>query len=215
MDQPPKKARRGCLFYGGIVLAVLCLALLIAGYMGYRYARHLIEEYTDTAPVTLPVVQMSADNIKQTRERIDSFFKAVDAGKATGPLTITTDEANALIQNDTELGMKGQVYVTLEEDRVNAQVSIPVERLGLRMLQGRYFNGTGSFSVSFENGTLRVSPESLSTKGRPLPENVMRNLRAQNLAEKYENRPDVRPTLEKLQSIKIADGKITIVPKGQ
>jgi hypothetical protein len=212
MDEPQKKSGRGCLFYAGIVAVVIFAAVLLAAYMGYRYFRNLLTQYTDPAPITLPVVQMSAEDAQRARDRIQNFLRAVDEGKANEPLTITADEMNAVIQTDPKLDLKGHFYVSLEQNRVNAQVSVPAEWL-LRGLRGRYFNGSGTFAVSLRDGTLRVEPEALTAKGKPVPGNFMRNIRGQNMAQKYQADPKTRQTLEKLESIEIDDGKLTITPK--
>ncbi len=213
MNEPQKKTGRGCLFYGGIVAAVLFLAVILGVYFTYRSLQNLIAQYTDTTPMTLPVVQMSAEDAKHAQDRMQSFFQAVDDGKATQPLTVTADELNAVIETDPNLGLKGHFYVTLEENTIKAQVSMPADRLGIKALRGRYFNGSGTFAVSFHEGSLRVTTETLAAKGKTLPENFMRGFRGQNLAEQYEQDVKVRSTLDKLEAIQVGDGKVTFTPK--
>ena len=212
MNEPQKKSGRGCLFYGGIVAAVLFVAVVLAAYMGYRYFKNLLVQYTDPSPMTLPALQMSAEDAQRARDRIHAYFKAVEEGKANEPLTVTADEINALIQADPNRGLKDHVYVSLEDNKFKAQVSVPADRI-IRGLKGRYFNGSGTFAVSLRNGRLQVAPEELIAKGKPLPENFMRSFRGQNLAEEYQTDPEAKQTLEKLESIQIGDGKVTIVPK--
>ncbi|HLP76521.1 MAG TPA: hypothetical protein VK327_06320, partial [Candidatus Paceibacterota bacterium] len=50
---------RGCLFYTGIAIAISIAVLLIASYIGYRYAKSLINQFTDTKPMPIPTAQIS------------------------------------------------------------------------------------------------------------------------------------------------------------
>jgi hypothetical protein len=97
---------------------------------------------------------------------------------------------------------------------VNAQISVPTEQFGIRMLKGRYLNGSGVFSVSLRDGALWVSPESISTaKGKTFPEDVMRGLRTENFAAGYTNNPDFNAAIAKLEDIQVKPGKLILVPK--
>jgi hypothetical protein len=209
-----KKPGRGCLFYGGIVGAIILAVLILAAYLGYRYARHLVDQFTDTSPAPMPTMRISSEELKQVQERIDRFSKVVSEGKADEPLVITGDEVNALIMSDTGAEkIRGHLYVTLEGNQVKAQISIPAEMVGLRPLRGRFINGTGEFKVSLHDGKFEFIAESLSAKGQPLPENVMRHIRAQNLASQFNEDPDFASAISKLQDIQVRDGKLIIVPK--
>jgi hypothetical protein len=214
MLEPKKKSGPGCLFYGGVVAAILLSVLVLAGFLGYRYARSLVAEYTDDHPASLPAVQLSDEAMSRLRERVGNFNHAVMGNQAAGPLTITAEEVNALIATAPELqALNGHVYITLEGDQPKAQVSIPADSLGLKPLRGRYFNGTGTFKVSFENGVLQVSLESLTVKGKPVPEPIMRHIRPQNLTAQLNADPQVQPVLARLQQIQIQEGKVTVTPR--
>jgi len=182
----------------------------------FRTAKRYINEYTDSAPLTLPTVQVTDEEVRQMRERIGKFREAVLSGKPVEPLIVTSDEANALIAKDPEMkGLQGHFYLTFEEGKVQAQLSIPAERLlSVGFLKGRYLNGTGIFNVSLRDGTLWVSPESImSSKGKSFPEDAMRNLRNANFASAYTNNPDFNAAMAKVEDIQVKPGKIIIVPK--
>ncbi len=63
----------------------------------------------------------------------------MEAGTASEPLVLSSDDLNALIEDKPE--MKGKIYVTVEGDEVKGRVSIPLGELGLPMVKGRYLNG--------------------------------------------------------------------------
>jgi len=214
MTEPQKKSGHGCLFYGGIVAAVILLVILLAAYAAFQFTRGLINQYTDTKPIAVPTVQYSDDQIKSLRDRIDGFKKAMQDGKRTEPLALTAEEINALIaKNPDAAALQVRLYVTFDEDRIQAQLSVPIEKLGVNMLRGRYFNGSGEFLLSLHDGSPQVKVKSLTVKGRPLPENFMRPIQAENFAAGWTNNPDFKAALGKLQEVKIEGGKLVVVPK--
>jgi hypothetical protein len=215
MEQP-KKSGHGCLFWGGIIAAILLVLALFAGiavYGVFRYAHGLVDQYTDTKPVTLPSVKLSDEEIRQLQERVKIFRRAVEDGKATEPLVINADEVNALLGTNATAELHRYLYVTLDGDQAKAQVSIPADKLGISMLRGRYFNGDAAFAVALHDGVFEVNVTSLSVKGKPLPESFMAQIRHQNFADAWTNNPDFTASIGKLEDIHIADSKVVIVPK--
>jgi hypothetical protein len=215
---PAERPRRhGCLFWGGIIAGILLLLVLLAGYAGYRYIHHLVDEYTDTKPLEMPAVHLSGTEIANLQKRVQNFDTALDADKSVEPLILSADEINALIANATKSSSPSpaHLYFSFNEDRVQAQLSLPTDGLGLRMLKGRYFNGTGDFAVALHNGHLMLNVKSLTVKGKPLPEQFMQSLRAENFADSWTNDVELNQALAKLQEVRIQNGELIVVPKMQ
>ena len=132
---PPRQ--RGCFFYGCIIASVLALLMVIlvaiVVFVGYRFAQ----------PVRRRVHRHRAARASQGRDagraasgaqgRVEAFRKAVEAGTPTEPLVLTSDDLNALIEENPDL--KGKIYVKVEGDEVKGQVSIPLDKLGLAMFR--------------------------------------------------------------------------------
>jgi hypothetical protein len=214
----PAKARRGCFFYGCITSLVLLLVLTIAIIAGVYYVKKkvsgLVANYTDTQPMTLQSVQMSTADLDKLKQRFDGFEQAVRDGKPTEPLVLTADEINALIATGADAQkFKGKIYITLDGDKVKGDVSLPLQDIGLKMFKGRYLNGSGTFSVSLQDGVLFVAPQTITVKGQTVPDVYMQGIRNQNFAAGLTNDPDARAVLGRLQEIRVKDGKVTVVPK--
>lgn len=210
-----QRKRRGCFFYGFLVAAVLMLIIVVAAVLGVRYAKNLVQDFTDPEPMALPVVQMEPAELEKLQRRVERFRTAILRGESPEPLAVTADEINALIATDPDLApFKNRLHVSVENDRLKALLSIPAREIGMEMLMDRYVNATGIFDIAMrEDGTLRVIAQELSSKGKPLPETVMRRVRTHNLAQPLNDDPRAAAALERLQAIEVKEGRLLIVPK--
>ena len=216
MTDQTVKPRRGCFFYGCITGLVLLVIVLGALMVGLHYVKTLVNRYTDTKPMELPTVQMSQAEAAQVKERFESFQQAVRERRATKPLVLSADDINALITSGGEQqAWKGKVYVSLDGDQLKGEVSVPLQDVGLSMFAGRYLNGSATFNLSFRDGRLSVTPQTILAKGQPLPDVFMQQIRKQNLAVALTNDPSVAAVLKGLEEIQVKEGKLVVAPKEQ
>ena len=180
----------------------------IAVFMLYRYAVNTALPYTDTAPTPLPKVEMPPEEEKELHARVDAFREALDSGKPSEPLVLDSDDINVLIADNPD--MRDKVHVDVEGDKVNGQVSFPLEGIGLPAFKGRYLNGKATLKVSLEDGFLRVTLDALEVKGKPVPASFIDQLRTKNLAEDVGRNPENAEAIRKLESIKVVDGKVIL-----
>src|ERR1051326_5969550 len=208
MNEQPVKRRRGCFFSGCLTCTTLLLVVLAGLVLGYL---KILNSFPDTKPAPLPTVNMTDSEMAQVRRRVDTFSQDIRSARTPGPLTLSSDELNALILTDQNLKtLKGELYVSIEGAQVKGQLSVPTARVGLGIFKHRYINGSGTFNVSLTNGTLYVTAQSLSVKGKPLPEKYMEQVRHHNLAQSFNDDPKTSVGLNKLQSIEVKDGKLVI-----
>jgi hypothetical protein len=193
------------------VLLVIVLSALLAG---LHYAKNLVNRFTATEPMELPAVHMSQAEIDKLKQRCEAFQQAVHDHRATAPLVLSADDINALIDSVPEVqALKGKLYVGLESNQLQAQLSWPLPALGLTMFKGRYLNGSGTFDLSFRDGVLSIRPQAIQVKGKPVPEVYMQGIRGQNLAAGLTNQPNTAAVLKGLQEIQVTEGKLVMVPK--
>jgi hypothetical protein len=211
----PRSRGRGCFFYGCVFAGALSLLAIVAlgvtAFLGYRLVNKLVMEWTATAPVELPKVQISEDERRSVRERVEAFHKAVNAGTATEPLVLSGDDLNALIEENPTF--KDTIYTRIEGDKLKAQVSIPLDRFKIGMVRGRYLNGEAELKASLSNGVLVVNLDTLEVNGKRPPESFLRSLRQQNLAKDAYNNPENAEMLSRFESMAIKDGKIILTPR--
>jgi hypothetical protein len=147
-------------------------------------------------------------------ERVEAFRKAIDSGTPTEPLVLTSEDINALIEENDNL--KGKVYVTIEGDKIKGQVSIPLtDFVDFGMTRGRYLNGEADLKASLKDGVLLVTLESFEVNGKRPPADALANLRQQNLAQDAYKNPKNAEQIRKLESLEIKDGKLIIRARAQ
>lgn len=211
----PVKPARGCFFYGcitAICLSVVCCLMLgLAAYSGYRYYSKMVQQYTSTSPVKLPPVTLSPEDTESLQKRIDAFKKSLDTGEDVQPLVLTADEVNAQIAQQPDF--KDRVHVEIPGDTIEGQVSLPLDKVGLPGLSGRYLNGKATFGIVLTGGQLFVTLKALEVNGKPMPEESLRGFRNQNLAAGFADNPENAAAIRKLESIEVKDGKLIITPR--
>jgi hypothetical protein len=217
---PPRK-RRGCFFYGCLTSVFLLLLLAVLIFIGARYLVNTVNayilEYTDTAPMALPKVDMPEPELKNLQDRVAAFNQAMDAHTNSPVLILNSQEINALLANSPSTrALKDKVYVTLDGDQVKGQISLPLEkyfRFPMLKTKGRYLNGEGTFKVVITNSILWISMQSFAVKGKPLPENAMVRFRQQNLAAEANNNPTNAAAIGRFESVEVKDSNAIIKAK--
>ncbi|MBP8800608.1 MAG: hypothetical protein KBI41_03665 [Kiritimatiellae bacterium] len=203
----------GCLRKVGIGCLTLVILLAVGGVLVYRTARstvtRLAARYTDVAPTELPEFQMEEGEKRALFERVDGFVKAVKEGKSDQTLSLSARDINALIQNSPELA--GRLFVEIEDERICGDVSFPLDQLSsLDLLKGRWLNGSVELSVNTVAGRLVVFMESLTVRGKPVPEQLMSAIRSRNLADQAFGSPKAAQILQRIEKVKVEDGRLVI-----
>jgi hypothetical protein len=211
MIQQAKKPGRGCLFYGSLVGGVLLFVIIVGTLIGLRYAKAVVNQLTDTKPLSFPEVKLTEAQMNLLRDRMARFQDDIKDGVPTPPLQLTAEEINALIQTEPSLvSLKNHLYITIDGNQLRAQMSFPTEQVGLRPLTGRFVNAQGNFKISLYKGELRVAAETLTAKGKPVPEHIMRQVRTQNLAADLNKDPNAAEGIKNIRNIDVKDGKLII-----
>lgn len=214
------KKKGGCGKAIGIGCLTVVLLAAVGGFVAYRNITKLVaaitSEYTTAAPAQLPPVEATEQEIADLTTRVDAFARAVKEGAGGQELTLDSHAINVLIQNHPSWSaMSGKVHVDLEGDLIKGDASIPLDGLGkaFTSFKGRWLNGSGTFRAEMAAGRLLVFLDSLSVRGKPVPDSFMAGLRAKNLSEEAVKKPETAALLEKLESVSVHDGKLTIKSK--
>jgi hypothetical protein len=212
---PGEKKPRGCFFYGCIISLFAFVVLAIGIGLGAWYlvskGNEYINQYTDTAPLPIPAVEMPAEEREALTKKVEEFKTEVDEKTAVEPLVLTSDQINALMDERPEL--KGRMHVDLEGDTIKGTVSIPFEKnAGPFKLKGRYLNAKGTFTASLVDGAIDVRVKEAEVRGMPIPPQFMSELSKQNLAKDVKLDEEARRTIARFERIEVKDGKLYIIP---
>ena len=210
---PPARKGRGCLFYLGLAFAVMLLIGGLLAFLTVRFVKNQITAFTDSAPMTLPKVEMADAEFERLEQRVTTFGKALQQGNPAEQLLLTERDINALLTRKPEVKIwADKVYVSLNDNQIKGQVSIPLQGLNW-IAKNRYLNGVAAFNVSLENGVLIVTAKEIKVKGKPLPETFMSRLRQENLAKDAYKDPKNAEVIRKLDRIEVKDGRVIITPR--
>jgi hypothetical protein len=124
---------------------------------------------------------------------------------------LTGDDINAKIAENPEL--KGKVYVTIKDGEASGQVSWPLDQIPL-FGKGRYLNGSVVFKASIKDGDLDIRLKSGECNGKKLPDDAIKQLENQNLAENM-NDPEARKFFRKFESMEIKGDKVILKAKAK
>ncbi len=205
----PEKKKHGCFFYGCLTTIVLGILFAAGIYFGLRHLiSSTLENYSTTAPLTLPMVSVTDDRAKEVVSRADAFFDGLTEESGPKELKLTSEEANILINRYPELhGLRDHVYVSTKDSRLVTQLSYPLDKFGF---PGRFFNGEGVLLVKMEGGVLEASIESLIVKGVPVPQKIIEGLSGKNLAAELYEKQESLAIIKRLKSVRITDEGIGI-----
>ncbi len=204
--------KRGCFFYGCLTVVVLFLLMVGGGYyMATRLissAKEVVMEYSEPQPRNLPVVSASEVNFSELKERLERFKGSLDGGGGL-ELTLSEKQLNSIIQNGSDFsGLGDHFYLSLKEDRLIADVSIPLDAVPFLDISEGYFNGTLGLKLR-EQGIMGLGlyVDSVTLKGGPLPDEIIKQFSQINLLEKKGDLPE---WISKIKSIVIRDGVLTL-----
>jgi hypothetical protein len=205
------KRKRGCLFYGCFGISViLFLITLVIGI--------LLWLLLSFQPEPLPKITLDDDAVKQVRERIEKFEKALDEGKRA-EVSFTGEELNVILIAFNELErFRNHVYLYVEDNEVRGKVSFPpamfatLERFVPKNL---FLNGTGKFSVYVSGGEFHVHMDTLRVKNRTMPESVMAAIRGENLAARIPLDVNRKSRIKKIRSVAMKRNRLYAESSGR
>jgi hypothetical protein len=214
VDAPPPRKGLGCFARGCLILVVFAVVLGIACFAGMYWGLHRHSaifhglywltkaQAIAQTPVPIPEFTASDAQLQSVHERCQDFEQKARAGQPA-ELELTADDINTLIATNQDA--RGKVFVSIEQDRLRCQASIPLGEFIGR--SGYYFNGDITLepkgAESLENPQLR----GITVNGEAAPTDLLnwkyRSKRLRDYLADYRNESGVG-------TIAIRDGKLIL-----
>lgn len=224
---PPRKS--GCGLGGlgcglGCLIAVAaCVALVVFGVVAAKnYFGKMVNEYTATEYVPIAAPQASPEQVASAVEKFDSFSEGMAAGGSPVPLTLTGEELNLILWNHPNFApVAGKANVEIEGDVLTSEVSLNFDELPVpegflaNALKGKFFNGEISLKLGMAAGRPALYMEGLSVNGSAVPDAFLSSIKSQNLLEEAAKNPEATAYFDRIEDMRVEDGKLIIVPKAK
>jgi hypothetical protein len=170
--------RGGCLLPLLAVLLALGLIVLGGGFFAMRLASDkIITQVSQPAPVSLPTLALTPDQIEDAQARIRDFIQAVEKDQPGAALVLRGQELQAVLSAQPGEDWKpfqDKVFISIEQDHVRCDVSFPVPRILFKEYPGKYING--HLLAKFRNtpdGAVQVYVESAKMGDLDVPRDML------------------------------------------
>ena len=216
-EQPTQPERSVILKYAGFGCTGLLILSVVVGFIGFKvvqgWATDWTEQYTDSAPVEVPEVEISEEEWEVISKRYDRFLVSLADESSSSTLRLSSKDINAMIsRHETFSPFKGKIHVTIKDDRIHALISMSLEMYE-PFLKDRYINGTGIINLGMTESRLMLFVEEFKVDGVPLPSVFMDPFSAHNQADHANADPELPALLDKFDSITVEDGYLVLVSK--
>ena len=203
IEPPPHQRGLGCFAKGCLILLVFGILLCLAFVAGTYYAaRFLRTEYFSTEHERLPISHASVEEENGVRARWDAFEKAARAHEPAR-IELSADDLNALIATDPRL--RGDAYVTIEDNTGRFQISIPIGRNW--WMPGRYINAQCSVQSAPNGKPEDAQITRIIVNGRPVGQEF---LSWQYVSWSFKRYVGEWVGETDLKTFEIADGKVIL-----
>lgn len=197
-----------------IAIVVLFTVGVIGLVLSARYiAKALVVSYSDPIPQQLPTIQISRGEVKQLKQKWETFKEALRDGANSERLELSAKELNVMLLTDPEINkfqgkvvlsidhqnvinallssdeslqyLKGNFHVEVRKGRIYADLSLPLEAIGLGEYGNRYVNARGEIIAKLRGQKLTVNMIPSEISGKELPAMVLDRVKELDLYELF------------------------------
>ena len=120
------------------------------------------------APAPVPEFTASDQQVQLTQERCQEFEQKARAGQPA-EIELTADDINSLITTNRDA--RNKIFVSIEEDRMRLQTSVPLGEFIGR--SGYYFNGDVTIELKGAESLENPQLNRIVVNGQPVPQDLL------------------------------------------
>jgi hypothetical protein len=205
---------------------LLTVVLFSLGGLGaYFGVKTLIDsavyKYTEPYKRELPTVSLSARESLDVTDKIDEFTKAMSSGESDESLELSARDVNYLISNSNEplfQELRDKVFVEFDEGKIKTEISVPLDKAGIKDLRGRYLNGSAEIAVGMdERGELEIDLRAIDANGFQIPDRALEAFKSQtDIIDRMLTHPRFAKYKKFIEHVEVNGDKLTLkLKKGQ
>lgn len=170
----------------------------------------LLGYYTSKEPMPIIKVDVTEADREALTEKWIQFHQEVTEGRPTAPFKASPKELNVFFSMLPRY--RDRIYLSLVENRMRAEVSMPLDPVLPLAGKGRYLNGADTFDVRLgSDGFPRVEIVSAQVNSKRLPRWLERQLGRKELHQDIFHVLGGAAFLGQLKSLEIRDGFVVII----
>jgi hypothetical protein len=207
-----KSGTKNCLMYGCLTMVIMGIVVILITVFGARYGfRKLVSNYTSATPAQMPVVQYTPAELTTLTNRLEAFKLEANAQTNTVTLMLNAQDINTLMDALPELQpYKNHLRVEIHDNTIKSQISLPLDKLEIDAVKGRFLNGTADVKVKVIDGRLDVRLEGMAVNGLKATGSFMAQLQNENIAKDIKFDPQTTKALQRVESLTVENGQMIL-----
>ena len=209
---------KGCLIV--VVVGVLALAA-IGGGAWYIYGK-AVRAFTSEESINVQIDPPDDAQYAAAAQKLDQLNQAVAANQSS-TVEFTAADLNALIARHPSFeDLRGKGRVSIEDNEVTLEMSVPLRKVPLPKLKKRWFNGTARFGVVYDDDEFTFAPKALEANGKSMPSDVLSEMARsfndginRGFDEAHKEEPKDAAFWNQIKRIVVEDGKVIVTTKGR
>jgi len=226
LPPPPRAQGCGCCAAGCgtlLVIGLLALALMI-GATWYGYHK-VVNTLTAAGPRTVQLQQPTAEEYAAADAKLNQLWNAAAAKQAV-TVEFTGPELNALIARHPRFArVRDRMSAEIAGSVATLDLSVPLSGVSWPGINRRWFNGSASFGLSYDENGFSFSPRSIEANGYNFGEELFGDLAptinnyfdreyAEPTATENQNDTETERFWQQVRSLKVIDDKVVVTTKG-
>ncbi|CAN5196389.1 hypothetical protein BH20VER2_BH20VER2_12140 [soil metagenome] len=203
-----------------LIIALVFFALVLGG-TWYLYGR-VVNAVTSPTPITVQLEEPNEAQFTAANQKLRQI-EAAAAAKEAVTVEFTADDLNALIARHPDYtDLRGKVRVAIADSIATLELSVPLRKVPLPRVKHRWFTGSASFGLTYDESGFTFSPRSIIANNYSIADDFFQGLAPtfNNYFNQEWDRSDRSETPHgdlwpQVRSVIVRDDKVVVTTKGR